>query len=249
MSEYTMDFVDQLNALAQRIPREVFFASGALNCVTYVLVHQRVGGGEVIYAGEGLPLRATMQFEKRGKNTPELDRYIAEHWPNFSVYIAASNITKSVAVSFEGVLIREYKPRFNIRGASSVYADVGVDTFDSMRGAELVDYKFAASPPRFDHVALWKECAIYAADGRKVGWDEIPLDWIITRNSLRPKRSRKPHEIIHLASYPGLGGKVTVGDHRGRNEAAGMSWDKDIKAILHWDRLYEDDPIINIGPR
>jgi hypothetical protein len=42
--------INQLNALAKRIPRAAFKAQGTLDCETYVLVHD----GEVIYVGEGL---------------------------------------------------------------------------------------------------------------------------------------------------------------------------------------------------
>jgi hypothetical protein len=241
-----MSMIDRLNALAKRVRREAFNAAGALDCVTYVVVHVGVG---VIYVGEGLLNRATMQFEKRGKNSPELDDYIGAHWPNFEIYIAASNITKAVAVEFEGVLIREFKPRFNERPPASIWAScaVGPDTFVSMCSAARIDYKFV-KPPRLTHVAAWKRCA-KKVGGQKV-WDEIHGDWIITRVSLRPKFSRpdKKHEIIHYNSYPALGESVTVADHRARNEAW-MSWET-IKAILHWDRLYLDalGPIITIGP-
>jgi hypothetical protein len=230
-------FIERLSALAKRIPREVFHKAGNLDCVTYVIVHD----GTVIYVGEGLRKRATMQFETRGKNSKALDDFVAAHWSNFEVYFAGSNITKAVALAFEGVLIQEFRPQFNMRPeALHASNEIGRDTFTDMHGAERLDYNFAPKPPRYSHVALWKAF-------RR---DEIPADWIITRVSGRPKWYRpdtKPHEITHFKSYPPVGGSVTVADHRARNEAAGISWNT-IKSILHWDRLYPDDegPIITI---
>jgi hypothetical protein len=164
---------------------------------------------------------------------------------------SASNITKAVALAFEGVLIREFRPQFNMRPeASKASSEVGRDTFNDMRGAERLDYKFATKPPRYSHVALWKACSQKV--GTRLIWDEIPADWIITRMSARSKGNRsdtKPHEITHFNNYPPLGETVTVADHRARNEAAGIDWNT-IKSILHWDRLYPDveGPIIAVTP-
>ena len=56
--------------------------------------------------------RATKQFCQRGKNNDGFDDYIAAHWANFEVYLAASNITKTVSLEFEGILTDALKPRF-----------------------------------------------------------------------------------------------------------------------------------------
>ncbi|MBR0939423.1 hypothetical protein [Bradyrhizobium jicamae] len=121
-----MTFIDQLNALATRIPRNAFRAYGALDHLTYVLTQD----GSVVYVGEGKPARATKQFVQRGKNSLAFDDFIAAHLPKFEVFLAASNIIKAVALEFEGILMTEFTPRFNERGPASNWAscEVGPDT-------------------------------------------------------------------------------------------------------------------------
>jgi hypothetical protein len=231
-----MMMIDQLNALAARIPRAAFRAQGALNCVTYVIVYD----GEVMYAGEGLPKRATLRLNVRGINSPDLDDFIAMFYDDIEFYCAAANITKAVAVEFENVLISEFKPPFNQKSPMSIWATLpeGPDTFNAMKSAEKIDLSlFLTKPPRDTHVAQWKRCRE----------DEIPLDWIITRIGLRQKN--KPSEQTHYDSYPPLGGTTTVAEHRRRNEELGRKWegfDGGIKSILHWDCLYPD--LITITP-
>jgi hypothetical protein len=67
--------IDQLDALAAQVPLPTFRLAGATNCVVYALVYSGppvrwphywrghpidIRSGAVIYAGEGLPVRATM---------------------------------------------------------------------------------------------------------------------------------------------------------------------------------------------
>src|SRR5262245_12946979 len=113
-------FIKRLNALAKRIPRAAFMAAGALDRVTYVIVYE----GEVLYAGEGYPHRATSRFKVQGLNDPDFDYVIDQYYgdPLLEVYYAASNLTKAVAVEFEGILIDEFKPPFNKRPKSSIWA-------------------------------------------------------------------------------------------------------------------------------
>jgi hypothetical protein len=117
-----------------------------------------------------------------GKNGKELDDYIAAHWPNFEVYYAASNVTKAVALAFEGILMRELRPLFNVAPEPTASSAVGRDTFNDMRGAERLDYKFVAKPPRYNHVALWK---LYRRD-------DVPPDFQQLSTARRVRHSRRP---------------------------------------------------------
>jgi hypothetical protein len=143
--------IKRLNALAKRIPRAAFMTAGALDRVTYVIVYE----GEVLYAGEGYPHRATKRFKVQGLNDPDFDYVIEQYYgdPLLEIYYAASNITKAVAVEFEGILIDEFKPLFNTKPKSSIWATQPMrpaddDTFSKILPAEKLDYKFGGSPPR-----------------------------------------------------------------------------------------------------
>lgn len=222
--------INQLNALAKRLPRAVFKVQGTLDRVTYVYVSEDV----VIYVGEGYPERATKRLEEQGVNSDDFDYVIANC--GCEVYLAASNITKAVAVEFEDILCREFNPPFNEKPTSSIWRTLpeGPDTFSAMRSAEKKgDYQFPT--PRDTHVAEWKRCRN----------DEIPLDWVITRTGLRRKNNKDPLEQMHYNNYPPLGQTTTVSEHRRRNEELGLTWNR-IKSILHWDCLYPD--LITITP-
>jgi hypothetical protein len=227
--------IEQLNALAARIPRAAFKAQGALNCVTYVIVYD----DEVMYVGEGASKRATLRLKQQGVNSPDLDEFIAMFYDDIEIYCAAAKITKAVAVELENILISEFKPLFNQKPPMSIWASLaeGLDTFNAMKPAKKIDLSQFLTPPRDTHAAMWKRCRN----------DEIPPDWIITRIGLRQKR--KPSEQAHYDSYPPLGGTTTVAEHRRRNEELGRKWegfDGGIKSILHWDSLYPD--LITITP-
>ena len=126
------EFVAELNALAERIPPKAFsITDTALDCVAYAIVFRgaapveyerdkrvwTVQNGTVVYVGEGKRGRATAQFKARGKVVgyvgKEFDHFIAAHWPNFEIYLAAANITKPVALEFERILIETFAPPFN----------------------------------------------------------------------------------------------------------------------------------------
>jgi hypothetical protein len=271
-------FIAQLNALRGRIPPAAFCAKGELDCVTYLTVfrgkgthlYRRAGrtwhirNGTVVYAGEGYLHRATEQFKRRGKVCglagKDFDDFIAANWPDdpaaptFDAYLAASNITKSVALDFEGILIKEFDPPFNERSPASTgwrLLPPGCDTFLGMQGAERLNIRFAAKPPSATHASEWDRYSYESQNPRRKLWAEIPGDWIITRISLRQKSNREEHEIKHYNSYPPLGESTTVAVHRARNEGAHpkLNWNK-IKAILYWDSTYIDaeGPIITISP-
>jgi hypothetical protein len=147
--------VNKLNELAKRIPRDAFKAQGETDCVTYVCVRD----GDVLYVGEGLPLRATLRFEQQGVNDPDLDDIIAMFPGEIYVYRAASSITKAVSRELEHIIRLEYNPPFNVKPTSSIWRSLpqGPDTFDKMRSAEKLDYR-PARPPRETHVGHWKRC-------------------------------------------------------------------------------------------
>jgi hypothetical protein len=233
------DFIAQLNRLAEGIPPEAFRTAGELNCVTYVTVFRGegthlygrngqtwdIGDGTLLYVGEGLPARATMHLKARakipcGQAGKDFDAFIAAHWPNFEAYLAASNITKAVAVAFEGVLLREFDPPFNDRGPASTdwrHWSPGPDARALMRSAEKIDFRFGKEPPRETHDSrFWANC-FWVGDRKH--WKEIPGDWIITRVSNRAKKldGKPPHERIHFESYPVLSRDSLVGQ---RNAAA-----------------------------
>ena len=111
-------FTDRLNSLAVRIPPLAFRATGKTDHVVYVILGPDPDGvaADLVVGsvGEGKLERATKQLRRRGKNDDGFDDYIAAHWPNFEVYLAASNVTKSVSLEFEGILMDALKPRFGV---------------------------------------------------------------------------------------------------------------------------------------
>jgi hypothetical protein len=162
--------INRINALAKRIPRDAFKAAGALDCVTYVIVLDDV----VLYVGEGYPHRSTDRGKKQGLNHPDLDYIIEQHYddPSLKFYCAASNITKAVALEFEGILMDELKPLFNIRPKASIWRrqPIGKDTFSAMKSAKKIDVQFA-EPPRSTHNSLWNQHRITnPTTGRLIDW-------------------------------------------------------------------------------
>jgi hypothetical protein len=245
-------FVERLNALAALIPPGAFRVEGALNCSVYVLVD--IDDGGTIDVGEGQRNRETMQFKRRGKRDKAFDDHIAQRWGKIALYRAISNVTKAVSAEFEIILSDELKPLFPNGRLRSIWraGPFGEDRRAFANPAERIDFDFRVELPGDKHDSIWK--AKYDRTTRS--WEEIPLDWIITRRSERPKDNRtKPHEIAHFESYPPLGGTTTVAAHRAKNEAhpafraKRKPWEH-IKANLWWDATYPDQegPIITITP-
>ena len=145
--------------------------------------------------------------------------------------------------------MKAFDPPFNNASPRSQWPPQGgLDQRSKMQSAERIGFKFKKDPPPHTHKSLW-DASKTMFDG-KYSWDEIPNEWVITRVSLREKRNQTHHERVHFASYPRQRGEwTTVGAHRKRNEAAGMSWER-IKGNLHWDSTYNDaeGPIITITP-
>jgi hypothetical protein len=275
-------FIARLNALAAHIPPGAFcVGDNRLDCATYVTVfrgkgthvYRRAGhewkirNGTVLYAGEGHPRRATEQFKRRGKVCgfagKDFDDFIAANWPDdpaaptFEAYLAASNITKSVALEFEGILIEKFDPPFNERSRASTGWPAwppARDTRAETNSAEQIGIVFTRGPPAKTHISEWDRFSYRLEGSRRKYWLEIPAEWIITRVSNRPKFNQTdvvPHEIVHYNSYPERGESTTVAVHRARNEGAHQKLDwNTIKRILYWDSTYidADGPIITITP-
>jgi hypothetical protein len=62
--------------------------------------------------GAALPSEPTMQFTGRGKVVGPVgrafDAFIADRWPAFEAFYAASNINESVSAAFEGILYQHF---------------------------------------------------------------------------------------------------------------------------------------------
>ena len=111
MTEAT-SFIERLSALAKRIPREVFHKAGDLDCVALrhrPRRHRHLCGRGPAQPGHDAVRDARQKQQGVGRlHCGTLAQFRSPSRP-------ASNITKAVALAFEGVLIREFRPQFNMR--------------------------------------------------------------------------------------------------------------------------------------
>jgi hypothetical protein len=199
-----------LDSLVEGVPRQYYLAAGERRFCTYVWFH----GPTAIVVGEGTETRYLKFYTSLGYNTPEAHTYIAAHSQELTCFLAASNVTKTVALAIQYLLIGHFKRRseggtlFNVDRGTRVrwLPGPGTDLFHFKRAASIALIPPGTKPlSQGLQVRMWKDTEPFPRDAM--------IHVLVDRD---PKNHKKPIKKLAFAQYPLPYGSCLVGEYLDR---------------------------------